>query len=164
MILLCLTGILLSLGLTFEADFTRFPEPGISAAVLHQAHLILCWSHPDLTAGAGAQCLGFALQGGSPELMAEELSPRIAGESGLSHKTVMTGLWEDSKTCGLQEGQQTALCTLILEASMTPSLRRLPHPPFCHLHETVNCSLSWQQIPAGKQMDLRFPFFPQVPN
>lgn len=83
MILLCLTGILLSLGLTFEADFTCFPEPGISAANMHQAHLIRCWSQPDLTAGAGAQCLCFALQGGSPEPTADGSSRRIAGESGL---------------------------------------------------------------------------------
>jgi len=29
-------------GLAFEADFTHFREPGIAAAFLHPAHLILC--------------------------------------------------------------------------------------------------------------------------
>lgn len=83
MILLCLIGILLSLGLTFEVDFTRFPEPGIAAAVLHEAHLIFGQSQSDLSAVAGHPVPLFALQGGDPELVAEASPPRISGEGGL---------------------------------------------------------------------------------
>lgn len=83
MILLCVIGILLSLGLTFEVDFTHFPEPGIAAAVLHEAHLIFGQSQSDLSAVAGHPVPLFALQGGDPELVAEVSPPRISGEGGL---------------------------------------------------------------------------------
>ena len=143
MILLCLIGILLSLGLTFEADFTRFPEPGISAAVLHQAHLILCRSQSDLTAVAGGPVPCFALQGGNPELVAEGSSPRIAGESGLSQRESDDGSLRGLRTLWPSGGSaNTGLPTLFVEASVTLSLRKLPHPPLCHLHEVASCCLS----------------------
>lgn len=151
MILLCLIGILLSLGLTFEGDFTHFPEPGIPAAVLHQARLILRRSQSDLRAVAGGPVSCLALQGGKPELVTEESSPRIAGKSGLlereSNDGSLRGLWT------LWASANTGLPALFLEASMTLSLRKLPHPLLCHLHEIVSCCLSWEQLPAGKQMD-----------
>lgn len=81
MILLCLIGILLSLGLTFRAAFTHFLEPGIAAAALDQVHLILCQSPSDLTSAAGAPVPCFVLQGGDPEfeLVAEGSPPRTSG-------------------------------------------------------------------------------------
>lgn len=146
MILLCLIGILLS-RLDFWYRLHTFPRDR-NCRCRSAPILILCWSQSDLTA-AGGPVPCFALQGGGPELMAGGSSLRIAGESGLSQQESNDGSLRGLWTLWPSGGSAN---TLFLEASVTLCLRKLHHPPLCHLHQIVSCCLSWQQLPAGKQM------------